>query len=175
MAPEYGATCGFFPIDQETLNYLAFTGRDPGRVKLVEAYAKAQGMWRDASTPDPVFTDARARSRRRVEPSLAGPKRPQDRVALSADEGEFREGAARAARYPKAAKAPVRVEKGDYSLRHGDVVIAAITSCTNTSNPAVLIAAGLLAKKARRARPQAQALGQDLAGAGLAGRHRLPR
>jgi aconitate hydratase len=147
MAPEYGATCGFFPIDQETLNYLAFTGRDPGRVKLVEAYAKAQGMWRDASSPDPVFTDVLELDMSSVEPSLAGPKRPQDRVALSAVKANF-EKALPELLGPKAAKEPVRVEKGGYSLRHGDVVIAAITSCTNTSNPAVLIAAGLLAKKA---------------------------
>src|SRR5205814_7798813 len=82
MAPEYGATCGFFPIDKETLRYLGFSGRDPARVKLVEAYAKAQGMWRDADTPDPVFTDVLALDLGSVQPSLAGPKRPQDRVLL---------------------------------------------------------------------------------------------
>ena len=144
MAPEYGATCGIFPVDAETIRYLTFTGRDPERVALVEAYAKAQGMWRDASTPDPVFTDTLELDLGDVEPSLAGPKRPQDRVALSgvtasADKalGEMGSGNA------------TPVEGGDYSLEPGAVVIAAITSCTNTSNPSVLVGAGLLAKKAR--------------------------
>ena len=147
MAPEYGATCGFFPIDKETINYLAFTGRDAHRVKLVEAYAKAQGMWRDASSPDPVFTDVMELDMNTVEPSLAGPKRPQDRVALSAVKANFAK-ALPELLGPKAANEPVKVASGSYSMRHGDVVIAAITSCTNTSNPAVLIAAGLLAKNA---------------------------
>ena len=147
MAPEYGATCGFFPVDQETLNYLALTGRDAARIKLVEAYAKAQGMWRDASSPDPVFTDVLELDMDSVEPSLAGPKRPQDRVALGSVKANF-EKALPELLGPKAAKEPVKVGKGEYTLRHGDVVIAAITSCTNTSNPAVLVAAGLLAKKA---------------------------
>ncbi|MBL8703118.1 MAG: aconitate hydratase AcnA [Alphaproteobacteria bacterium] len=147
MAPEYGATCGYFPIDKETINYLAFTGRDAHRVRLVEAYAKAQGLWRDPSTPDPVFTDVLELDMSSVEPSLAGPKRPQDRVALSSVKANF-EKALPELLGPKAAKEPVKVEKGNYSMRHGDVVIAAITSCTNTSNPAVLVAAGLLAKKA---------------------------
>jgi aconitate hydratase len=147
MAPEYGATCGFFPIDEETIRYLDFTGRDPERVALVEAYAKAQGMWRDAQTPDPAFTDTLELDLGSVEPSLAGPKRPQDRVALSKlgeEAGKLVSEAVGAA-----ASAEVPVEGSDYSLRHGDVVIAAITSCTNTSNPAVLIGAGLLARKAR--------------------------
>jgi len=147
MAPEYGATCGFFPIDAEAIRYLEFTGRDPERVALVEAYAKAQGLWRDAGTPDPVFTDTLELDLGSVEPSLAGPKRPQDRVALSrlgAEAGKLVEDAV-----GEAASAQVPVEGGNYSLRHGDVVIAAITSCTNTSNPAVLIGAGLLARKAR--------------------------
>jgi aconitate hydratase len=147
MAPEYGATCGFFPIDRETINYLAFTGRDAHRVKLVEAYAKAQGMWREANAPDPVFTDTLELDMSQVEPSLAGPKRPQDRVGLSAVKANF-DKALPELLGPKAAKEPVKVGKGDYTLRHGDVVIAAITSCTNTSNPAVLVAAGLVAKKA---------------------------
>jgi aconitate hydratase len=147
MAPEYGATCGFFPIDEETIRYLDFTGRDPERVALVEAYAKAQGMWRDAQTPDPAFTDTLELDLGSVEPSLAGPKRPQDRVALSKlgeEAGKLVSEAVGAA-----ASAEVPIEGSDYSLRHGDVVIAAITSCTNTSNPAVLIGAGLLARKAR--------------------------
>jgi aconitate hydratase len=148
MAPEYGATCGFFPIDQETLRYLAFTGRDPARVALVEAYAKAQGMWRDPSTPDPVFTDSLELDIGTVEPSLAGPKRPQDRVSLSGAKAGF-EKALPELLGPEAAKGPVKVEGANHELRHGDVVIAAITSCTNTSNPAVLIAAGLVARNAR--------------------------
>jgi aconitate hydratase len=147
MAPEYGATCGFFPIDRETINFLAFTGRDAHRVKLVEAYAKAQGMWREAGSPDPVFTSVLELDMGSVEPSLAGPKRPQDRVALSSVKANF-EKALPELLGPNAAKEPVKVAKGDYALRHGDVVIAAITSCTNTSNPAVLVAAGLVARNA---------------------------
>ncbi|MGF7175509.1 aconitate hydratase AcnA [Azospirillum doebereinerae] len=147
MAPEYGATCGIFPIDAETIRYLSFTGRDPDRVALVEAYAKAQGMWRDASTPDPVFTETLELDMSTVEPSLAGPKRPQDRVALSNAAQSFGSeltGAFKAAEPRKA----VPVKGADYTLDQGAVVIAAITSCTNTSNPAVLVAAGLVAKKA---------------------------
>ncbi len=140
MAPEYGATCGFFPIDAETIRYMNFTGRDPHRVKLVEAYCKEQGMWRDANTPDPVFTDSLELDLGNVEPSLAGPKRPQDRVPLS--------------KMPESIKAivperrSIPVEGADYKLDDGAVVIAAITSCTNTSNPSVLVAAGLVARKA---------------------------
>ncbi len=140
MAPEYGATCGFFPIDAETIRYLNFTGRDPHRVKLVEAYAREQGMWRDANSPDPVFTDSLALDLGNVEPSLAGPKRPQDRVPLSKMPDSIR------AIVPN--KRSVLVEGADYALEDGAVVIAAITSCTNTSNPSVLVAAGLLARKA---------------------------
>jgi aconitate hydratase len=140
MAPEYGATCGFFPIDQETLNYLRFTGRDEHRVKLVEAYAKEQGMWRDASSADPVFTSTLELDLNSVEPALAGPKRPQDRVNLSAAASEFEK------LVPEMTSA--KVAGTDYELKNGHVVIAAITSCTNTSNPAVLVAAGLVARKA---------------------------
>ena len=146
MAPEYGATCGFFPIDQETLNYLTFTGRDASRVKLVEAYAKAQGMWRDANSPDPVFTDTLELDLATIEPSLAGPKRPQDRVALSKAAANFADVLTADG---GAASKPTPVNGTDYSLDQGHVVIAAITSCTNTSNPSVMIAAGLVAKKAR--------------------------
>jgi aconitate hydratase len=148
MAPEYGATCGFFPIDKETINYLTFTSREPARVKLVEAYAKAQGMWRDEKTPDPVFTDTLELDMSTVEPALAGPKRPQDRVLLSAAKSGF-EKALPELVGPKNAKdgVPVKAD-GGYTLKNGDVVIAAITSCTNTSNPAVLVAAGLLARNA---------------------------
>ncbi|MEO1242753.1 MAG: aconitate hydratase AcnA [Pseudomonadota bacterium] len=149
MAPEYGATCGFFPIDEETLRYLKATGRDEGRIALVEAYAKEQGMWREKGTPDPVFTDTLELDLSSVVPSLAGPKRPQDRVLLS----QAPEGFATALdkEYGKAAEADKRVPvKGeDFDLGHGDVTIAAITSCTNTSNPSVLIAAGLVARNAR--------------------------
>ncbi len=145
MAPEYGATCGFFPIDAETIRYLRFTGRDPERAALVEAYAKAQGMWRDADTPDPVFTDTVELDIGTVEPSLAGPKRPQDRVALSQTGASTARLIADAGRKADE-KSPVA--GAGYDLRNGDVVIAAITSCTNTSNPNVLVAAGLLARKA---------------------------
>ncbi|WP_425409968.1 aconitate hydratase AcnA [Hyphococcus sp.] len=149
MAPEYGATCGFFPIDNETLRYLKATGRNEDRIALVEAYAKAQGMWRDKETPDPVFTDTLELDLASVVPSLAGPKRPQDRVLLS----QAPEGFANALdkEYGKASEAGKRVPvKGeDFDLGHGDVTIAAITSCTNTSNPSVLIAAGLVARNAR--------------------------
>jgi aconitate hydratase len=144
MAPEYGATCGFFPIDAETINYLKFSGRDGDRVALVEAYAKAQGMWRDANTPDPVFTDTLELDLGSVEPSLAGPKRPQDRVVLSQSAAGF----AVALAEMGGGDRRVPVDGTNYELKDGDVVIAAITSCTNTSNPAVLIAAGLLARNA---------------------------
>ncbi|WP_429227804.1 aconitate hydratase AcnA [Inquilinus ginsengisoli] len=145
MAPEYGATCGFFPIDAETLRYLEFSGRDPHRVRLVEAYAKAQGMWRDANSPEPVYTDSLSLDLGDVEPSLAGPKRPQDRVALTQAASAFTKLLADAGTAP----APTKVLGMDHDLDHGDVVIAAITSCTNTSNPSVMVAAGLVARKAR--------------------------
>ena len=141
MAPEYGATCGLFPIDAETIGYLNITGRDAAHIELVEAYAKAQGMWRDASSPEPLFTDTLTLDLASVEPSLAGPKRPQDRVALKDAKTGF------AASVDSVAD-KVPVKGADYEIGHGDVVIAAITSCTNTSNPAVMVAAGLVAKKA---------------------------
>ena len=148
MAPEYGATCGFFPVAEDTINYLAATGRAPERVALVEAYAKANLMWKHEAG-DPVFTDTLALDISTVKPSLAGPKRPQDRVLLAdaatsfrgAMDTEFRQAAELGKRVP--------VEGGSFDVGHGDVVIAAITSCTNTSNPSVLIAAGLVARKAR--------------------------
>ncbi|MFM9891024.1 MAG: aconitate hydratase AcnA [Rickettsiales bacterium] len=148
MAPEYGATCGIFPIDAETINYLNISGRDEDTIALVEAYAKHQGMWRDENYADPVFTDTLSLDMGTVEPSLAGPKRPQDRVSLSKAKEGF------AAELPKlntgtlAAGAGVKVAGEKYELHHGDVVIAAITSCTNTSNPYVMMGAGLVAKKA---------------------------
>ncbi|MBC6404871.1 MAG: aconitate hydratase AcnA [Rhodospirillales bacterium] len=147
MAPEYGATCGFFPIDAETLRYLRFTGRDEAQAALVEAYAKAQGMWREPNSADPIFTDRLELDLSCVEPSLAGPKRPQDRVALS-DMKENAQAAITAGGVSDPAKR-VAVAGQDHDLGHGDLVIAAITSCTNTSNPSVLIAAGLVARKAR--------------------------
>ena len=147
MAPEYGATCGFFPISQATIDYLTATGRDPERVALVEAYAKAQGMWHEDGAADPVFTDSLALDLSEVLPSMAGPKRPQDRVLLSESATKFHDALAGEFGKPgEHARTPVAGES--YDLGDGDVVIAAITSCTNTSNPSVLIAAGLLAKNA---------------------------
>ncbi|MDJ0945055.1 MAG: aconitate hydratase AcnA [Kiloniellales bacterium] len=149
MAPEYGATCGFFPVDEETLRYLRFTGRDEDRIALVEAYAKAQGMWRDADTPDPVFTDTLELDLGTVEPSLAGPKRPQDKILLSKAAQAFTEDALKEFTGTPGRSVSVPVRDANYQLSDGDVVIAAITSCTNTSNPSVLVAAGLVAQKAR--------------------------
>ncbi|HMN87604.1 MAG TPA: aconitate hydratase AcnA, partial [Bauldia sp.] len=148
MAPEYGATCGFFPIDSETLRYLADTGRDPERVALVEAYAKAQGLFREAGTPDPVFTDTLALDLDTVEPSIAGPKRPQDRVLLSAAKKGFLAALETEFKKTDGTDRRVPVKGTDYDVGQGDVVIAAITSCTNTSNPYVMIGAGLLARNA---------------------------
>ncbi|MBV6631720.1 MAG: aconitate hydratase AcnA [Alphaproteobacteria bacterium] len=148
MAPEYGATCGFFPIDDETLRYLRFTGRDEARVKLVEAYAKEQGMWLDPNAPEPVYTDTLELDLGDVVPSLAGPKRPQDRVLLSEAAPAFK-GELTGQFAVNDVDKEVPVEGEDYSIGHGDVVIAAITSCTNTSNPSVMLAAGLVARNAR--------------------------
>lgn len=171
MAPEYGATCGFFPIDEVTLGYLALTGREQERIDLVEAYSKAQGLWRNVGD-EPIFTDVLSLDMGTVEASLAGPKRPQDRVLLSdipktfnalmeltlkpAKEAKERlenEGGGGTAVEAKAANLPhenpsCTLDGQSYPLNHGDVVISAITSCTNTSNPSVMLAAGLLAKKA---------------------------
>jgi aconitate hydratase len=148
MAPEYGATCGFFPVTRATIDFLAATGRDADRVALVEAYAKEQGLWREPTDPEPVFTDTLELDLSGVLPSLAGPKRPQDRVLLSSAASDFK--TALAGDFGKADTATERykVEGETFDVGHGDVVIAAITSCTNTSNPSVLIAAGLVAKKA---------------------------
>ena len=144
MAPEYGATCGLFPIDGETIDYLRLSGRPEETVALVEAYAKAQGLWRDG-TVEPVFTDTVELDLGSVQASLAGPSRPQDRVAMSDLDRAFDEALELQGRRDTG---PVPVPEADYGLRHGDVVIAAITSCTNTSNPAVMLGAGLVAKKA---------------------------
>ena len=148
MGPEYGATCGFFPIDKETLNYMNTTGRAEDRLALVEAYSRAQGMWREKGSEDPVFTDILELDMGDVVPSMAGPKRPEGRIALenigsgfaTSLETEYKKTTGQTTRYA--------VEGEDYDLGHGDVAIAAITSCTNTSNPSVLIAAGLLARNA---------------------------
>ena len=149
MAPEYGATCGFFPVNRATIDYLAATGRDPARVALVEAYAKEQGLWVEAGMEDPVFTDTLELDLATVQPSLAGPKRPQDRVLLNESAAKFAE--ALTSEFGKdetSAAVRVPVSGESFDVGNGDVVIAAITSCTNTSNPSVLIAAGLLAKNA---------------------------
>jgi aconitate hydratase len=150
MAPEYGATCGFFPITAETIRYLKATGRNPERVALVEAYAQEQGMWRDATTPEPRFTDTLELDLSAVAPSLAGPKRPQDRVPLKDAPVSFANALDK--EYGQAGqltkRVPVRGEA--FNIGNGDVVIAAITSCTNTSNPSVLMAAGLVARNARK-------------------------
>ena len=150
MAPEYGATCGFFPIDDDTLNYLQATGRDEDRIALVEAYSKAQGLFRTSDMEDPVFTDTLYLDMATVVPSLSGPKRPQDRIDLNAAKATFEK--VMETDYKKSSDQLAErfsVEGKPHDLGHGDVMIAAITSCTNTSNPSVMIAAGLLAKKAR--------------------------
>jgi aconitate hydratase len=148
MSPEYGATCGFSPIDDDTIRYMKDTGRPPELVALVAAYAKAQGMYRVKTTPDPMFTDVLKLELGSVEPSLAGPKRPQDRVALKEVKAGFAVSMDKEFGKSAEAKKRVKVSGKDYDLGHGDVVIAAITSCTNTSNPNVMIGAGLLARKA---------------------------
>jgi aconitate hydratase len=148
MAPEYGATCGFFPIDQRTIEYLRTTSRTDERVALVEAYAKAQGMWLTPDTPDPVFTDSLELDLNDVVPSLAGPKRPQDRVTLDTAKPEFLGALEKEFRKADELSKRVKVDDANFDLGHGDVVIAAITSCTNTSNPSVMIGAGLLARNA---------------------------
>ncbi|WP_046861778.1 aconitate hydratase AcnA [Microvirga massiliensis] len=148
MAPEYGATCGFFPVDQKTIDYLRTTGRTDERIALVEAYAKAQGTWRTADTPDPVFTDTLELDLGDVGPSLAGPKRPQDRVTLEGAKTEFTNAMDKEFRKASELGRRVKVEDANFDIGHGDVVIAAITSCTNTSNPSVMIGAGLLARNA---------------------------
>ncbi len=141
MSPEYGATCTIFPIDQVTLDYLAFTGRDADHLDLVEAYARAQGIWHDGDAGETTYSEYVELDLSSVEPSLAGPKRPQDRVSLSGARGAFRAALGRE---------PITVDGDEYaaSLRDGAVTVAAITSCTNTSNPAVLVAAGLVARRA---------------------------
>jgi len=144
MAPEYGATMGFFPVDDEVLNYLKFTGRDAARVALVEAYTKEQGLFRTDETPDPIFTTTLELDLSTVEPTLAGPKRPQDRVLLRESKAAF----ANSMSGQTSSQIHVKNNGDQFDLSNGSVVIAAITSCTNTSNPSLMIGAGLLAKKA---------------------------
>ncbi|WP_133129253.1 aconitate hydratase AcnA [Legionella yabuuchiae] len=147
MAPEYGATCGFFPVDKETVRYLRLTGRDEHTIALVEAYCKEQGLWYEKGSEEPVFTDTLSLDLSTVEPSLAGPKRPQDKVNLTTLPEEF-DAFLKQSGKEEEKNSEFAVDNESYALQHGDVVIAAITSCTNTSNPSVLMAAGLLAKKA---------------------------
>jgi aconitate hydratase len=149
MAPEYGATCGFFPVDEETLRYLTISGRTPERLALVEAYTKAQGLFRKADMADPLFTDTLELDLGSVEASLAGPKRPEGRVALTGVKTGFASVMESEYKKPHELQKRIPVAGHNFDLGHGDVVIAAITSCTNTSNPSVLIGAGLLARNAR--------------------------
>ncbi|MBW2464470.1 MAG: aconitate hydratase AcnA [Deltaproteobacteria bacterium] len=148
MGPEYGATMGFFPIDAEAINYLRFSGRDEAQCQLVERYAKEQGIFRTDDSPDPRFTDVVELDMSEVVPSIAGPKRPQDRIALSGSKAAWRETLGALAGDNAGASAKVELDGTSFELKDGAVVIAAITSCTNTSNPAVMLAAGLVARKA---------------------------
>ncbi|MDO7654984.1 MAG: aconitate hydratase AcnA, partial [Paracoccaceae bacterium] len=145
MAPEYGATCGFFPIDQETLRYLRGTGRDEERIALVEAYAKANGMWRDADYA-PIYTDTLTLDMGTIVPAISGPKRPQDFLPLDTSKKGFAHEMEATFKRPMGVEVPVAGR--DFTMHSGKVVIASITSCTNTSNPSVMIAAGLVARKA---------------------------
>ena len=150
MSPEFGSTCAIFPIDGETVKYLELSGREPEHIKLIEAYAKAQGMWREDGEPDALYTDTLELDMGTVEPSIAGPKRPQDRISLSAAASTYKKHLAEAtARRDAGGSAPANLDGNDVEIRDGAVLIAAITSCTNTSNPAVMVAAGLLARNAR--------------------------
>jgi aconitate hydratase len=149
MSPEYGATIGYFPVDDETLRYLELTGREPDLIRLVESYAKEQGMFRTDASPDPMFTDTLELDLATVVPSLSGPRRPQDRVPLTESKKAFKEALPSLMKTANAGKTVDVKSNGDeYQLTHGSVVISAITSCTNTSNPSVMVGAGLLAKKA---------------------------
>jgi aconitate hydratase len=150
MAPEYGATCGFFPTDEKTIEYLKFTGRSQEQVDLVEAYSKEQGLWLNAGDADPVFTSTLELDLSTVVPCISGPKRPQDRIELTAASESFSKELSSSFKInPETANSEFEVSGADFKLKHGAVAIATITSCTNTSNPSVMIAAGLVAKKAR--------------------------
>ena len=198
MSPEYGATIAIFPIDDMTLDYLRLTGRDDAHVQLVEAYAKAQGLFRTDDSPDPVYTRQSSSICPPSSRASPGPKRPQDRVSLrqaklgfeqalelmlterkpkptaAGSRGEDERGTA-APRPPPPLRPRRRCRPGLEGLDHGSVVVAAITSCTNTSNPSVMIAAGLLARNAVKRGLKIEAVGQDEPGAGFAGRDRLPQ
>ncbi|MBT3583602.1 MAG: aconitate hydratase AcnA [Halobacteriovoraceae bacterium] len=151
MAPEYGATCGFFPIDEKTIEYLKFSGREQESVDLVEAYAKEQGLWANATDADPVFSSVVELDMNTVLPCISGPKRPQDKIQLKDASGAFEKMTGEVFKYPAdALSKSYDVEGADYKFKNGNVVVAAITSCTNTSNPAVLMAAGLVAQKANK-------------------------
>lgn len=145
MAPEYGATCGFFPVDQETINYMQLSGRDEHTIELTKAYCQAQGTWRDSNSPDPIFTESLSLDLSTIQPSLAGPKRPQDKVVVSELGNVLNE---ILSEQNKIQEKDQEFSAGEFNMHHGDVVIAAITSCTNTSNPSALMAAGLVAKNA---------------------------
>ena len=151
MSPEFGSTCAIFPIDDETIRYLKLSGREASHIELIEAYAKAQGLWRHSGQPDPLYTDTLELDMGTVEPSLAGPKRPQDRIALSvADETYRKHVTDMTADRESGGSSTIELEGEMVELSDGAILIAAITSCTNTSNPAVMIAAGLLARNARK-------------------------
>ncbi len=179
MSPEFGSTCAIFPIDEETIRYLELTGRPAEQIALVEAYAKAQGLWRINGAPAADYTDVVELDLSTVEPSLAGPKRPQDRVPLRKAKSVYQSSVKKMAeertqKNPQATgSAPANVGGTSFEVKDGAVLIAAITSCTNTSNPAVLVAAGLLARNALTHGPDVQALGEDLARAGFARGNRL--
>jgi aconitate hydratase len=196
MAPEYGATCGFFPTSKETLEYLTGTGRAKAQVDLVEKYAKTQGMFRTKSSEDPVFSSTLELDLGDVVPALAGPKRPQDRVILSEASEKFTEALADIAGGPKSKAAPAKsgaearmvaegagqadhhtrkykVNDANFEIGHGDVVIAAITSCTNTSNPSRDDRRRPAGAQCQQVRPEGQAVGQDLAGPGQPGGDRV--
>lgn len=150
MAPEYGATCGFFPIDGNTIDYMKFTGREPELCELVETYAKEQGLWADKNDPDPAFSSVLELNLDEVETCISGPKRPQDKIFLKDAKTAFVKAVKDTFKYPAdALDKEYKVEGEDYTLKNGDLAVAAITSCTNTSNPSVLVGAGLIAKKAR--------------------------
>ena len=174
MSPEYGATIGFFPVDQQTLAYLRLTGRDEALVETVEQYCRLQGLWRDEAA-EPPYTEMVEIDLGAVVPSLAGPRRPQDRVDLDRARESWRAELAGAFQADAGARATVAVDGESCDLTHGSVVIAAITSCTNTSNPDVMVAAGLLARQRPPTRPHSPPLGQDLVRPGVAGGDPLPR